>query len=104
MNVESWTKHTENCAECRGWSNRSCVIPGHSAKSKNNILQDLGNRYQLHEVITNEQGKTCCELGICTHEFFNHQEYDIPWWACLKENCKEHNFTKSMLAVRPLVP
>jgi retrotransposon gag protein/zinc knuckle protein len=104
MNVESWTRHTEHCAECRAWSNRSCVIPGHSAKSKNNILQDLGNRHQTHGIITNERGQTCCELGICIHEFIEHQEYDIPWWTCLNDNCKEHNYAKKVINTLPMVP
>jgi len=29
-------------------------------------------------------------IGICIHEFFKHQDYDIPWWICLDEECEEH--------------
>jgi hypothetical protein len=44
-----------------------------------------------HEVLI---CSTCCELNICIHEFFNHQKFDIPWWACLNEECDEHQDAK----------
>jgi hypothetical protein len=104
MSGESWTNHTENCEVCREWSRRSCRVQGHSIKSKSNILLDLGNRHQTEEVLTNEQGQTCCELNICIHEFFNHQKFDIPWWACLNEECDEHQDAKGRNKTYPQVP
>src|ERR1700722_5930469 len=75
--------HTEECDDCREWEKRKCKVKGHSRKSKNSTLSDISLRQHISgKIRTSLSGKTCCEMNLCTHEFYEHQRHDIPWWAC----------------------
>jgi hypothetical protein len=100
----TWSQHIDNCEECSKWSKKGCDIQGHSPKSKNNLLLDIGYRqYTLErKILIGSNGKTCCEMGHCTHEFFGHQGFDIQ--ACYEENCAEHHEMKIRSGKWPRIP
>jgi hypothetical protein len=51
-------------------------------------------KYIAGHPVRDNVGRTCCDMRLCTHEFYEHQEVDIPWWACVEENCEEHQEMK----------
>jgi hypothetical protein len=92
---ERWIPHTEHCEACMTWARTNCALPGHSSKSKDSMLSDMGNRrYLTCHPIKDDKGITCCERRICTHEFYVHNKENIPWWACVEEDCIEHHDMK----------
>jgi hypothetical protein len=92
---ERWIPHIEHCRECEKWMNKTCTIKGHSPQSKCSMLSDLGNRrYIASYPVRDNIGKTCCDRRLCTHEFYDHHEVDIPWWSCIEEECEEHQEMK----------
>jgi Retrotransposon gag protein/gag-polyprotein putative aspartyl protease len=102
---ERWLVHIRHCRKCEEWADRYCKIPGHSPKSKNSTLADLSNRrYIADNEITGDNGKTCCNMNLCTHEFFEHKKRNIPWWTCLEEDCYEHEEMKIRGGMWPRVP
>jgi len=102
---ERWIPHIQHCETCEEWADRKCEIPGHSPKSKNSLLSDLGNRrYIAGYPITNDNERNCCEMGLCVHEFYKHQKADIPWWACIEEQCEEHQKAKVRNQLWPKLP
>jgi hypothetical protein len=103
---ERWIPHIQHCKECEQWMNTKCTVKGHSPKSKCSILSDLGNRRYLasYPVKDNNTGKTCCDRKLCTHEFYEHCEMDIPWWACIEEDCEEHQKMKIRNQQWPRLP
>ena len=44
---ERWIPHTEHCEACMTWARTNCALPGHSTKSKDSMLSDMGNRRYL---------------------------------------------------------
>ena len=89
----------------KNWVNKTCTAKGHSPKSKCNVLSDLGNRrYIASYPIKDNVGRTCCDRRLCTHEFFEHHEVDIPWWACVEEDCEEHQEMKIRNQQWPRMP
>jgi gag-polyprotein putative aspartyl protease len=54
--------------------------------------------------IQRNDGKTCCKANHCTHEYFKHREYDVPWWACYDNDCEEHQILKMKNEICPMVP
>jgi hypothetical protein len=102
---ERWIPHIQRCQECRKWNDRTCTVQGHTPKNKSSIPSDLGNRrYLVSYPIKDSIGRTCCDRRICTHEFFEHQEADIPWWACVEEDCEEHQEMKIRNQQWPRLP
>src|ERR1700722_8383515 len=92
---ERWVPHIQHCEKCRKWNDQRCILTGHTPKSKTSVLADLGNRRYIADYpIKDEHSVTCCQRRVCTHEFYEHQEVDIPWWACVEENCEEHQEAK----------
>jgi hypothetical protein len=92
---ERWIPHIQHCKECEQWADKICAIKGHSPKSKCSFLSDQGNRrYIASHPVKDNIGRTCCSMRLCTHEFYEHQDADIPWWACIEENCEEHQEMK----------
>lgn len=101
----TWNRHISECEECKNWESKKCKIFGHSKRSKNNILNDISLRKHIPGNIRKSQnGKTCCEMNLCTHEFYEHGKYDIPWWACYEASCSEHLEMKSMNEQWPEIP
>ena len=97
FNQRCWaeSEDVQHCRECEQWMNKRCTIKGHTPKSKCSILSDLGNRrYLASYPVKDNTGKTCCDRRLCTHEFYEHCEVDIPWWACIEEDCEEHQEMK----------
>ena len=69
------------------------------------MLSDLGNRrYLACYPIQDNIGKTYCDRRLCTHEFYEHQEVNIPWWACIEDNCEEHQNMKIRNQQWPRLP
>jgi hypothetical protein len=102
---EKWIPHTEHCKPCRKWAKTNCALQGHSSKSKDSLLSDMGNRrYLASHPLKDDQGTTCCERRICIHEFYVHDQTDIPWWACVEEECVEHHESKVRNQRWPRIP
>ena len=68
-------------------------------------MADLGNRrYIASYPLKDDKGMTCCDRKICTHEFYEHQEVNIPWWACVEDDCEEHQEMKIRNQQWPRLP
>jgi Retrotransposon gag protein len=91
----TWLKHISECEECDKWSQQECRIAGHSSASKRTTLTDIGDRRFIPEIINDNEGSSCCENEICTHEFTEHGKANVPWWACFNETCAEHYAMKA---------
>ena len=102
---ERWIPHIEHCEACLAWAKTNCAVQGHSSKSKNSMLSDMGNRrYLACHPIKDNKGISCCERRVCTHEFYVHDIINIPWWACVEEECDEHHNMKVRNQRWPKVP
>jgi Retrotransposon gag protein len=102
---ERWINHIRRCKECERWTDTRCDLEGHSPKSKTSVLADLGNRRFIADgPLRDNLGRTCCEKALCTHEFFRHQRYDIPWWACIERDCDRHEPMKIRNGIWPRLP
>ena len=78
---KAWNYHTEECDDCREWEKRKCKVKGHSRKSKNSTLSDISLRQHIPgKIRTSLSGKTCCEMNLCTHEFYEHREHEIGFF------------------------
>jgi Retrotransposon gag protein len=103
--MQEWLTHKETCRQCTEWSERECQIRNHAPHLKDRILQDISKRkYAPGETIKTEYGETCCGKELCMHEFINHLEYDIPWWACYNDDCKDHVESKLLNGTWPKLP
>jgi hypothetical protein len=100
----TWMKHVNECEECENWSKQECRIPGHSSASKRTTLIDVSDRRWIPEVIEANDKTNCCENEICLHEFMEHGNIDVPWWACYNRNCAEHHAMKVRNRGSPELP
>ena len=87
------------------WELRECNVTGHNKETKRLVLDDLSTRRHVTELpLEKGENTTCCQEGLCTHEFITHANYNIPWWACLSDNCEDHMAQKIRSGHRPQIP
>ena len=77
----TWTSHVKDCQQCMGWSRRECRVKGHSVASKRMTLMDISERKFTPDKtpIRDINQNDCCERNICTHEFLEYGNFDVPW-------------------------
>ena len=82
------------------------LVEESSVKSKRTTLMDVSERRFMPEKtkVRDNYRSDFCQRNICTHEFLEHGNFDVPWWACYNEQCAEHHAMKVKNRGMPTLP